>query len=745
MRAGGAREEPVRSPTLVTAKLYPPPVRDQAIPRDHLLERLNGGSGRKLTLVACPAGYGKSSLLAQWREAEAARRPVAWLSLHERDDDAVRLWSYAVEALRKVCPSMSRSVSVNAADTEDVTEVVLPRLVNELDGQGEIALVLDDFNRLSNGPACDSVVWFVENLPRSFQLVVATRTEPPLRLPALRARGDLLELRANDLRFSLEEAEAFLNGRLGLGLAADDVATLVSRTDGWPAGLYLAALSLGRVSDKHAYVAGFGASNRHVLDFLVEEVLDGQDAAMQALMRRSSILERISGPLCAAVTGEDGSTEMLATLAATNLFLTPLDDYGDAYRFHTLFRQLMQIELERREPALAPTLHRRAYAWHREQGNLEEAVEHALEAGAFAEAADVIESSWIWFYSHYRQATVLAWLRQFPAELVSDDARLLLVKAWMLALARRWEESAQVLAEAEQRAGDHQGPLPGGLSSVEAGVALLRAWSPSGDVGQLAARSLGTVALEGPASPWRPVACWAVGRGLYFSGEPEEAEGWFEEAAALAAETGHAIAQASALSYRSKIAGDAGRLDEQELFAKQATDVLRAEGIEEEAGTIYSAHGAALHARGMLEEGLACFERALFLARRRREPLDLADILLRHTRLLRDLGDNKGAAASIAEAKSVIDACRDPGVLAEWQAALEASREAPLPPTSPEVSHSERRVLRLMTTELTWREIGDELYLSRNTVHSHTRSIYRKLGVSSRANAVRRARERGLL
>jgi len=212
------------------------------------------------------------------------------------------------------------------------------------------------------------------------------------------------------------------------------VATLVAKTDGWPAGLYLAALSLDLVSDKHAYVAGFGASNRHVLDFLVTEVLQGQDPALQTLMRRSSILERISGPLCAAVTGESDSTEMLAALAATNLFLTPLDDEGGAYRFHTLFRQLLHVELERREPALIPMLHRRAYEWHREHGNLEEAIEHALEAEAFSEAADMIEASWIWFYSHYRQATVLAWLRRFPAGMVTESAELLLINAWMLAL-----------------------------------------------------------------------------------------------------------------------------------------------------------------------------------------------------------------------------------------------------------------------------------------------------------------------
>jgi ATP/maltotriose-dependent transcriptional regulator MalT len=743
MRSMGAEEEQLPSPTLIANKLHPPPVREQAIPRDHLLESLERGAGLRLTLVACPAGYGKSSLLAQWRQREAPEKPVAWLTLHERDDDPVRLWTYIIESLRGICPAIGPAVAVKSADPEDLGEIVLPRLVNALEGQGELGLVIDDFHRLSSGPAIESISWFIANTPRSFQLVIATRTEPALRLPVLRARGDLLELRADDLRFSLEEAEAFLNGKLGLELAPDDVATLVSRTDGWPAGLYLASIPLGRASDKHAYVSGFGASSRHILDFLVTEVVDGEDPAMQTLMRRSSILERLSGPLCAAVTGETDSTEILATLATNNLFLTPLDDTGTVYRFHTLFRELLHIELERREPDLTPTLHRRAYEWHLQQGNVEEAVEHALAAGAFREAADLIESSWIWFYSHYRQATVLAWLRQLPDGMLNGDVGLLLVKAWMLAFARRWEETEQILDEVERRAGEHQGPLAGGLSSVEAGVALLRAASPTGDVGFLTAHSLRTVTLEAPGSPWRPVACWTVGRGLYFSGEPEEAEDWFEEAIALAAETGHAIMQASSLSYCSKIAGDAGRLDEQELFAKRATDVLSAEGIEEEAGTIHSANAASLGARGRFDEALASFDGALVLARRRREPLDLADILLRRASLLRDIGDDEEAAASIAEAGAVIGACHDPGVLTERLARLDPPRASL--PEDQEISHSERRVLRLMTTQQTWREIGDQLYLSRNTVHSHTRSIYRKLGVSSRADAVRRARELGLL
>ncbi len=250
-RQDSAAGDGARQGVLVSTKLHPPPVREETIPRERLLERLRSGSDRRLTLVACPAGFGKTTLLAAWREAEAARKPVAWLTLDEGDNDPVVLWTHAIEALRRASPAVARSVSADTVVAAQVVDVVLPRLVNELDGQGEITLILDDFHRLSGVPARASVRWFIDHAPPGFQLVLASRAEPALPVAALRAHGELLELRAGDLRFTYEEADAFLNGRLGLGLAREDVEGLVEKAEGWPAGLYLAALSLQHAADRH--------------------------------------------------------------------------------------------------------------------------------------------------------------------------------------------------------------------------------------------------------------------------------------------------------------------------------------------------------------------------------------------------------------------------------------------------------------------------------------------------------------
>ena len=419
--AGGGVRLGTEQPILVGTKLHPPPVRELTIPRERLLERLRSGSDRRLTLLACPAGFGKTTLLAAWREAEAARNPVAWLTLDEGDNDPIVLWTHAIEAIRCARPAAARPAPALTVAAPVVDEV-LPRLVNDLDGQGAITLILDDFHRLSGVPARASVGWFIDHAPPGLQLVLASRTEPVLPVAALRAHGDLLELRAGDLRFTSEEADAFLNGRLGLDLTPEDVEALVGKTEGWPAGLYLAALSLQHAADRSAFVRRFGGSNRHVLDFLVTEVLEAHDPPAQALMLRTSVLERLSGPLCDAVMEQEGSAAMLGALSRTNLFLVPLDDEGGWYRFHHLFAQLLRVELEQREPGTAPALHRRAYAWHRDHGTTDEAIQHAIAAGACAEAAELIETSWISHANTCRYDTVLAWLRRLPEEILSGDA-----------------------------------------------------------------------------------------------------------------------------------------------------------------------------------------------------------------------------------------------------------------------------------------------------------------------------------
>ena len=480
--------DPVRDPTgaalpgLVLTKLYPPAVQDQTLARDRLLDRLPQPLGPRLTVVVAPAGYGKTTLLGTWRETESAQRPVAWLSLDEADDDPIVLWSHALEALRLVCPGLDPSISTELLAGAPL-DVALLRLANQLTEQGDAALVLDDFHRLSNGAARDSIAWLAAHAPRGFRLVVSSRSEPALPLAVLRARGELIELRAEELGFTSEEANALLNERLKLRLSHEDIEVLVERTEGWPAGLYLAALSLECVDDRHSFVNRFGGDSRNVVDFLVEEVLEADDPAMQELMLRCSILERLCGPLCDAVLEREDSGEMLDRLSRTNLFLVHLDDRGEWYRFHHLFAQLLRVELEHREPGLTPALHRRAYLWHRNFGLLDEAIRHAIEAEAYVEARELIARSWMDFVQAARYHTVLAWLGRFPDDVVREDTHLLLVKAWVLSACARRDEAAEAVASVERLGGLERGPLPDGFGSLQASLATLRATLPWGDVG----------------------------------------------------------------------------------------------------------------------------------------------------------------------------------------------------------------------------------------------------------------------
>jgi LuxR family transcriptional regulator, maltose regulon positive regulatory protein len=737
-------------PMLIATKVRPPAIRDQVIPRERLLERLRAGSGLTLTLVICPAGFGKTTLLAAWYQAESARKPVAWLTLDEGDNDPVVLWSYVIEALRQVCPAVSlppaphpaapHRAAPHRAEAAAFTDVVLPRLVSELHDQGDIVLVLDDFHRLS-GAALDSMATFIGHAPSSLQLVLSTRAEPVLPLASLRAHGELIELRPGDLRFTPGETDEFLNGCLGLGLGRQDVEALLNRTEGWPAGLYLAALSMRREpADRHDFVTRFGASpNRHVTEFLKAEVLEAHDPAMQALMLRSSVLGRLSGPLCDVVLEQQHSAEMLDKLSRTNLFLVPFGDMGGWYRFHPLFAQLLRTELGRREPGVVPALHRRAYSWHRDHGTTEEAIHHAIEAGEYAAAAALIEATWV----KYPGRTVLAWLGRFPAEILGRDVRLLLVQAWVLSRAARREEAARAIAAAERLGETGTGPLPDGFSSVEASLTTLRAVFPWGDAGvQLEYGSLATK-LEGPGSSWRPVASWAVGMGLYLHGEFDAADRWFAESAMLAPASDRWLTAGSSLACRSLIAAELGRRDDQRLLAETAVALLGEHGIEETWGVEWLALGMSLAARGQPEEALPAVERATALLRSAGQPTGLAMGLLRQVPVLRALGQREYAEATIAEAGSVLASCPDPGILAGQLTAAKRSPRLGVRPGQ-DLTERERTVLKLLKAGLREREIGRELYVSRNTVHTHIQAIYRKLEVSTRADALERTRELGL-
>ena len=732
------------APVLLVTKLHPPFVPAQTVVRERLFERLRDGRGLRLSLVACPAGFGKSTLLAAWREREARRRPAAWVSLDEGDDDAVVLWSHVIEALCRVCPGLPHEALAAMVASAPVLEVVLPRLVNELAEQGELVLVLDDFHRLSSPTARASIAWFVEHVPSTLQVVISTRTDPALPLGALRAHGQLLELRADELRFTGHEADAFLNGGLELGLAAADVDLLVARTEGWPAGIYLAALSLAGKADKHALVAAFDGTSAHVVDFLSSEVLGGYEPELQRFMLHTSVLERLCAPLCDALLEGAASAGALESLARSNLFLIPLDDRREWFRFHHLFAQILRLELERREPGTAPALHRRAFEWHSASGTTDEAIHHALAARAYAEAADLIAETWVHYANAGRTQSVLDWLGRYPDELLRDDARLLVVQAWVLAMRGREADMRAAVARARELGQLASGPLPDGFSSLESSLALLGATFAWGDVSAVREHGARWSELERADSPWRPVLTWALGWAHYCDGDLDGAERWLRETAEIAPPADQWIVGIAAIADLSLIAGMRGRRDDQRRLAAEADTLARERGLLDaiEDGEVHTARGMWLAAEGRHEEARPELEQGVFLRRLWGQPLDLIDGLVSLAPTVAALGDARRAADLLAEAESLAAGCRDPGAL---PARVAAARAAAAPPNGDELSGRELTILRCLAGPLSEREIGRELYLSFNTVHSHVKAVYRKLGVSSRAEAVERARSERLI
>jgi len=737
---------PEAQPRLLLTKLHPPPRREQTVARDRLVQRLRPRPGVKLTVVAAPAGCGKTTLLGAWREAEARLRPVGWVTLDDGDNDAVVLWTHVLEALQRVCPDLAVSLLPEAVGSARIVSVLLPRLVNELMEQGDVALVLDDFHRLSPGVSRDSIAWLVDHAPSTFQLVLGARSEPALSLGSLRAHGELVELRAHELGFTPDEVEALLNGSLELDLAREEIDVLVDRTEGWAAGIYLAGLSLAGVVDRKAFVNTFGGSSRTVVDFLAGEVLDAHDPATQTLMLRSSILERFCGSLCDALLEQDGSGPLLDELSRTNLFLIPLDDRGTWYRFHHLFAQLLQVELEHREPGLARTLHRRAFAWHRERGSIDEAVAHGLEAGAFAETGELIAARWLDHVNVGRYETVHAWVDRLPADLLQASGPLLHVKAWVATHTGRREEAAHAIAAAERLPDFDQGPLPDGTGSVEGGIAVLRAAFPWDDVGAGYAAAVRAAELEQPESPFWPLVCYSRGWCHFFVGEFAEADPWFAAATDVGMRARHGPVACIAPGYRSLIAAELGDVDRQTFFAEQAMQIMYELGLEELCrGDVGIAFGVSLAARGELTAAAAELEYCVGTLRAFGHPIYLANALIRQIAVFRDLGDTEAAASAIAEARATVNSCPDPGILEERLAALERSPSTQSAQRTAALSERELFVLRALAGPLSQRDIGRELYLSHHTIRSHTKSIYRKLGASSRAEALELARERSLI
>jgi LuxR family maltose regulon positive regulatory protein len=472
---------------LLATKLHLPPTRPGFVVRPQLTERLTNGTAGAVVVVCAPAGFGKTALLADW--ARRDRRPVAWLSLDEADNDPVRFWRHLAAALDTVRPGVAGRVAALLLGglRPASSEAVATTLVNELAGLAEeAALVLDDYHLLQAPQVHQSLGFLLAHLPAQLRLVLASRADPPLPLARLRARGQLVELRQRELRFSATEAAALLRAAVGPELPAAAIAVLAERTEGWVAGLQLAGLSLRGRSDVAGFVAGFSGSHRYVLDYLAEEVLDRQPQELRGFLLETSVLARLSGPLCAAVTGRADSQQLLERAERANLFLQPLDEVRGWWRFHQLFADLLQARLARERPERLPELHRGAAAWSEEHGLADDAVRHALAAEEGAWAARLVEQHFDALLGRSEDPTLRRWLQALPAELVRSRPRLCLAQTFVAAAAGDVEAIQPPLDAAEWALVDHRdeleepyepsvGRAASLLANVPAAIALQRA------------------------------------------------------------------------------------------------------------------------------------------------------------------------------------------------------------------------------------------------------------------------------
>jgi len=421
----------LRQDVLLATKLYIPRSQPGFVRRERLVAALDEGLSRRVVLVCAPAGFGKTTLLADW--ARSGGRPVAWLSIDAADNDPKRFWRHVVAAIDRVRPRTGkragRLLGQPAASAFGGAVAALINTAAEWPSGDEVLLVLDDYHRIDAAQVHETVGLLAEHLPPGLRLVLATRSDPPLTLARLRATGQLAELGAPELRFTAGEAWPLLSETVGAGLEAAVVATLTARTEGWAAGLQLAALSMRGQADPAGFVEAFSGINRHVLDYLAEEVLDRQGEQMRSFLLETSVLERLAGPLCDAVTGRSGGQDMLEQVEKANLFLVPLDEVRGWWRYHHLFGDLLRARLKAERPGQVAALHRAAATWCEGCGLADDAVHHAVASGEVNWAARLIEQHFDEYRVRGEIATTQRWLTALPAELIRSRPRLCVIQA----------------------------------------------------------------------------------------------------------------------------------------------------------------------------------------------------------------------------------------------------------------------------------------------------------------------------
>jgi LuxR family maltose regulon positive regulatory protein len=721
--------------TLVGTKLTPPTRPVRLVRRSRLDDALSTAvqdPAISVVLVSAPAGSGKSTLVAGWLETTGTA--AAWLQADSADHDPARFWSHAIAALARRLPDLEPAVAPaipgSAADARPLVE----RLTNHLSTQAEpVVLVIDDYHLIANPDIDHGIEQLVDLAPPSFTLIMCSRLDPTLRLSRLRVRGHLVEIRANDLRFDPQEAAGLLDQR-GAAPLPHQIAALCERTEGWAAGLVLAGISLADSTDTDAFVAAFQGDDRLVVDYLTEEFLTGLRPDDRHRLLQTSILERLSGPLIDAVCDTSDGARWLGRLATTNQLLIGLDRTGTWYRYHHLLADLLRVEAENSIQTELAHLHRRAGAWHRHHGTTLTAVEHYLNSGDHAEAADLIWDDATELLNTGQLATLQRQIAGLGA-LADQHVGTATVNGYIALFTRRLGDARHYLHLARTL-----GPNKN-QTRLTIALAVYIAIA-SGDVATALDEAQ---ASEHPTESAQTLSLiWA----RTWGGDFDAAEALLPVAERLADQEHNALVAGSVPIYEAIIALETGRTADARRAAERALEIAEANGLADSTN-VALAHSIIGRTSDDPDAAIAATTRGVELSdesalvlSRSYAFVSAADVLSRH--------GHPDGAEFLGQARVIIDRCPDPGIIGQYLGRVEARQGVLAPtPTSPALveglTDREQAVLHYLPSQLTQREIANELYVSLNTVRTHCKSIFRKLGVGDRKAAVQAARDNGLL
>jgi LuxR family maltose regulon positive regulatory protein len=703
---------------LLSTKLFIPRPRKNLVFRPQLVERLNAGLDRKLTLIAAPAGFGKTTLLSEW--IPQSPRCVTWFSLDEADNDLARFWTYFIISLQQLRSNLGEGALalLQSLQTPQIASI-LTTLINDITAFSDpFAIVLDDYHLIDSQPIHEALTYLIAHLPANMHMVITTRIDPPLPLARLRARDKLTEFRANNLRFTAEEVAAFLTQVMGLNLSAEEVSAIEIRTEGWIAGMQIAALSMQNHDDIPGFIRAFSGSHRHILGYLADEVLNQRPKGTLNFLLQTSILDRLCGPLCDAVTGGSDGQAILENLEHANLFITPLDNEGIWYRYHHLFAEVLQARLRQNHPELPVELHRRASKWYEAHDLIAEAVQHALAAGELNQAARLIGQQRWALLGRGEANTLHRWLDELPVELLCNRPGLSLTYAWILSLLEQPEGIEARLLDAEQALSNRSAQeviesenlIRGEIATLRAEIALSRSNIPRAIA--FCRQALELLPFESVSM--RGVATYFLGHGERRNGNMVEAEQAYIEASVIGLQTDNLLLALHALANLSTVQIAMGRLREAVQTSQRILDITaeRQRQSWPVAGLAYQGLGKVHYewndldsAARFLHQGIEYGQRGGLIGLEINSLNTLAFALQAQH-------DTKGADAMLREIAAINDRSHHPVYIAQ-AAAIEAHLRLLQNRIDQAVHWAESCVLRLNDTERPYSREAEYLTLAR--------------------------------